>query len=264
MFNQSAFQNKTPLTVAPVACRLEVVNSGRGVAVITNGRQTQATDTIGIDFTVNPETIEIDSTAETKELPVLGLGQPLTAYQFSQTVITVPTVKFWTPNNAYDLTEILATLESWTKPTTETLEPPKLKFMYGSLIYEPLLLTRFRRTIVQMREGKPTQANGDLQFKFAPAEPEPLNSVDGETLTERERQTYAGMIGELVRRGVIAVASDAVIAVNEKGLVEAVVGTVRTTLGNIWSLLGNAVRPGRTAPIAGDVVTNATANQRGV
>ncbi len=267
IYNPNSSRGSEPLAVAPVWCRLEVIGSGNRADLVLPTWQRPLPsirgdqNRVSYEFRVNPETVEIDNVASVKKLAVLGTAQPLLAYQHSETVVKLPTVRFWSPGSNLDISKDLMMLTEWTKPVESTWEPPKLSFKFGDLTYEPVLLVSFKYTVTQMRSGKPVEAEGSMELAIAPDEPVAQEAPDGTKLSERERTEYARQITDTLRNSLPA---GATVSVSERGMAQYELNGVNTSIGSIWSILGSAVRPGRTEATTATEPTQQQSNQRGV
>lgn len=205
------------------------------------------------EFIINPSEMVLESTGEYAKLPVLNTGQPLVKYKSSGDTITFPKVLFATPGNLRDLEKILGDLAAFTRPTAPGLDPVLLSLTWGSTKIPRCFLKTFKRTETQWRSGKPTYAEGSLEFILAP-EPSKAQSVPVDAkaakLSAREQQSNldkvkAALATNKTLASKLGVKSTDALAVTQDSQVT-VTGTngKKVTLGNLSDILGNKVSPG--------------------
>lgn len=145
-------------------------------------------------FLINPEKLQEVHSAIHREQPVLLTPQPLTGYQYSKSTVSIPDVKFWTPNNDRDLSGVRSLLMGWTKPDPTQKLPKLLKFNWGTYVLPRVYLETFTWNVTQTRGGSPTEAYGDLTLKLAPEPPKPVLTDLYTKLTDREQQGLAKQV----------------------------------------------------------------------
>jgi hypothetical protein len=181
---------------------------------------------VSYQFLVNPEAEKIENIAVYQTLPVLGTGQPLVKYQYSESKFSIPDIKLWSYGNDRDLTSPLATLTAWTKPDPTQGLPKLLKFSWGQRQIPRCYIASFSYEVVQWRGGAPTQAQGSLELILAPEPPATVLEAADE-LTQREQEEYQKLLQAEFPDKKISVGLDSLVTADGQPL-----GTIRELLGD--------------------------------
>ena len=113
-------------------------------------------------FLINPSTFTVSTTTVVNAYIVLGQGKPNIKPQTQNTSFSLPLL-LATPNNDKDFSDDIALLSTLSKLKTD-LTLPRLSFTFGSF-EEPLcVISAFSYSVIQWREGKPTQVTGGLSI----------------------------------------------------------------------------------------------------
>lgn len=201
------------------------------------------------DFLVNPQTIQRKYTAAFNKLAVLGTSQPQLSYVNSESILTIPEVLFWTPNNSGDISDTLSALATMTKPLG--LVPPLLKLTWGFLREPRLYLESLDITETQWRSGKVTQATGSMSFLIAPEAVTTKTTSEGTKtlLSTKEQEDYRKLVSDRFKKDPalalsLGVSKGSTVEVQDNGSVvtESPQGTF-SSIGSLKSILGS-VKPG--------------------
>ena len=141
-------------------------------------------------FLMNPESEQWTHSAEFSKLPVALTSQPLVAYKSSETTLSFPSVRLWTPDNSKQLKPLLDTLISFTKPIKAGDDLPLLKLTYGDTVIDRCYLSRFQVTTKMKLGGNVSMVDASMDFLLAPVLPKvelaPLEQSSTIKLTDKE------------------------------------------------------------------------------
>lgn len=185
------------------------------------------------EFLINPERMQYTLASNFASLPVLNTSQPLVKYQYSETGLSLPEVKLWTPANNRDLSGPLDLLKSWTRPDPTQSVPKLLKFAWGQAVWPRVYLSQFDYEVTQWRSGAPTQAEGSMVFLIAPEVPEAVTEQVQE-ITAREAEKYTTLLQAKFPGKAIAVSAAGRVTADGEDL------------GTLSALLGAAALPAGT------------------
>lgn len=122
-------------------------------------------------FILNPESESWVHNSEFAKLAVANTAQPIAKYKYSESQLSYPNVKFWSPGNSRNLTPVLDILAGFTKPIKAGGEPPLLKLSYGDTTIDRLYLRNFTVKSQMKTGGSVSMAEGSLDFILAPELP---------------------------------------------------------------------------------------------
>ena len=140
-----------------------------------------ASGTVTYTFLINPETMQWSHSASFSSLPVLGSSQPLVKYKYSDSRLTLPKVLLWTASNNLDISKLVDQLSIWCKLGAV------LRFQWGSTIIPQCSIKTFSYTTSQIRSGKPTKAEANIELLIIGNAPAPAKQPLQVQQTAREK-----------------------------------------------------------------------------
>ena len=113
-------------------------------------------------FLINPSTFTVSTTTAVNAYVVLGQGKPNIKPQTQSSTFSLPLL-LTTPNNDKDFSDDIKLLSTLSKLKSD-MTLPRLSFTYGSFVEPLCVISSFAYSVIQWREGKPTQVTGGLSI----------------------------------------------------------------------------------------------------
>lgn len=120
------------------------------------------TDKYRYHFLIVPEKIKWTYNNSFSKLNVAYSDSELVKFQHASFKITIPDIKFWTPNNDKDLSEDMDKLVGLSRPSGGDVQ--SLSFEYGSANIYPVYIEMFSYTEEMRTGGRLVKASGQMNL----------------------------------------------------------------------------------------------------
>ena len=124
---------------------------------------TLTSGTVTYTFLINPESMQWSHTGTFSSLPVLNTAQPQAKYKYSESKLTLPKILLWSASNNLDIGKLNDQLAIWCKLGAV------LNFFWGSTSIPQCSIKQYTCNVTQLRSGKPTKAEANLELLIIPA-----------------------------------------------------------------------------------------------